>query len=726
MWRWIHNGGAFEAFSIWFGAAFTVAVCIALGAVLFGKTLKQWPERFVTGAALLNLAVFCLCCVRLAYPLIFAALGAIILLLWLKREGPSWPNLQISNSLLAIAFAIYFLLYFFNAMAPEASPDGAAYHLSLVAGYLREHGFHPITWNIYADFSEGAEMLFLFAFAFGKHSAASMVHFAFLVALAWQMIAYAIRSGFPRLGTCAALFVFAAPLVGKDATSAYNDTALACVAFALFVVLQKWDEERSVTLLIPCGLLAGFAYAIKYTGGVAILYAVAFVLWKSRRSREARSALTVGLTALIVVAPWLIKNWLWVHNPIAPLFNHLFPNQYVTTWFENDYRQYFSLYSLSSRWQIPWAVTVRGQLDGVFGPAFLLAPIALLSLRRREGRQLLLAAGVFGCTYFENIGARFLIPSLPFLALALMLAVGNQTLAVALVLIHAIISWPALVHRYAQPGVWALRDLPFSYAMRFKPQAEYLEARLPQYGIDQLIDRVTESGASVLTFRAIPEAYTSRRILVEYESASNHLASEILWTAFLSNWRPTWRAGFSFSRQPLKALRLVQRTSGGAPWRIHELRAFDRSVELPRGSWIASAHPFPWGIQNSLDGNPVTFWESGDALSAGSDVEVAFAAPLTADSVLLETSPNQPDLRLVLYGQAASGAWHRLDGDPDVFSGSVPDLRQASVAELKRRGIGYVLLFSEDTVSQAVADGGAAAGMLEIGQSDGAKLYRLQ
>jgi hypothetical protein len=149
-------------------------------------------------------------------------------------------------------------------------------------------------------------------------------------------------------------------------------------------------------------------------------------------------------------------------------------------------------------------------------------------------------------------------------------------------------------------------------------------------------------------------------------------------------------------------------------------------VELPRASWIASANPFPWGIQNSFDGNPVTFWESGDALSAGSDVEVAFASPLMADSVLLETSPNQPDLRLVLYGRAASGAWHRLDGDPDIFSGSVPDLRQASVAELKRRGIGYVLLFSEDTVSQAVADGGAAAGMLEIGQSDGAKLYRLQ
>ena len=62
---------------------------------------------------------------------------------------------------------------------------------------------------------------------------------------------------------------------------------------------------------------------------------------------------------------------------------------------------------------------------GVLGPVFLLAPIALLALRRREGRQLLLAAAVFGSTYLGNIGARFLIPPLPFVALAMML--GSAT-----------------------------------------------------------------------------------------------------------------------------------------------------------------------------------------------------------------------------------------------------------------------------------------------------------
>lgn len=725
MWRWIQSGGAFEAVSIWFGAAFTIAVCIALGAVYFGRVLKQWPERFVTGAALLNLAVFSLCCVQLAYSAVFAGLGAIFLYLWLKRERPRWPSLHMSHYLLGLAFTAYFVLYFFNAMAPEASPDGSTYHLGLVARYLREHGFQPITWNFYASLSEGVEMLFLFAFAFGKHSAAAMVHFTFLVALAWQMVLYARRAGFPILGACAALLVFASPLVGKDATSAYNDVALAGGAFTLFSLLQAWDEDRTDKLLIPIGLTAGFCYAIKYTGGIGIVYAIAFVAWKSRRSREVRSPLIVGLVAVLVAGPWLVKNWLWVHNPVSPFFNHLFPNAFVTSWFETDYRRSLSLYDLTSRWQIPWAVAVKGQLVGVLGPVFLLAPLAILALRRREGRQLLLAAAVFGSTYLGNIGARFLIPPLPFVALAMMLGLANRALAMAVALIHAVISWPALIPRYALPGSWSIYEFPYRYAMRFRPAPEYLRSHLPDYDVDGLIDRVTEPGATVFAYRAIPEAYTSRRLLVEYESASNHIDSLILSTAFLPNWGPTWRAGFSFPRQSLRGFRLVQTAPGQSQWRIHELRAFN-GAELPRAAWAATAHPFPWGIESALDGNPVTLWECGDVLAAGAYVEARFAAPQDVDSVLLETSPNQSELRLELFGEMGSGEWKRLDADPDIFAASVPDLRRAAVEELRRRGIGYLLLFESDELAKPVRESGKAAGMVEIGQSGGARLYRLQ
>jgi hypothetical protein len=720
--QWLSSGGAVEVFSIWFGAGFTVAFSLALGSICFGRVLKDWSERFVCGSAVLSLTVFGLCCFQLAYPAIFLAVGSLVLLFWLKSRRIPAVRLHKSANFLLLPFTAFFILYFFNSMAPEASPDGAAYHLGFVSRYLREHGFHSMTWNMYASLSQGIEMLFLIAFSFGKHSAAAMVHFVFMLALVWQMFVYASRSGFAVLGACAALLVFACPVVGKDGVSAYNDVALACVEFTLFSLLQRLDLA-GVREACAIGLVAGFGFAIKYTGAVGIIYAVAYVLW---RRRDVRFALTVAGCAALVSAPWLMKNWIWVQNPLAPFFNHWFPNPYVTSWFENDYRHYFKLYDLPSRWAIPWAVTVRGQLAGILGPVFLLSPLALLALRRREGRQLLLAAAVFGSTYFENIGARFLIPPLPFLALALMLGIGNRAAAMTLAGAHAALSWPTLIPRYAQEGVWRLHDIPIAYAMRFRPEADYLKSHLPGYAIDELIERATTPGATVLTYQAIPEAYTSRTVLVEYESAANHSAALTLWTGFLPQWMPTWRAGFSFPRQALRGIRVVQTANGNSQWRIHELRAFDGAAEIPRSEWTASAHPFPWGIERMLDENPVTFWECGDALSAGSYVEARFPSAVTIDSVVVETSPNQPELRLEVLGEIRAGNWKVLSSDPDIFTASAPDRRRAAVDELKRRGISYVLLFDNERGADAVRNGAAAAGMFPIGESNGARLYRLQ
>jgi hypothetical protein len=722
-----------EALSICFGAGFTILVSIAAGSFVCRKTVTEWPLRFVVGAAILNLGVFFLCCAQLAYPLVFAVLGVAVVgaSVRLGTLAFSRPVLT-SKTISIIIFVAYFFLYFFNSMAPEVSPDGAGYHLGFVARYLREHGFHPITWNIYASLSEGAEMLFLFAFAFGKHSAAAMVHLAFLVALVCQMVAFSRRAGFPLPGLCAALLVFASPVVGIDASSAYNDVALACVAFALFYLLQLWDAERTPRLLVPIGLVAGFGYAVKYTACLGILYAVGFVAWKSRK--KVRSALAhpaiVAASAAIMVLPWLIKNWLWVQNPFSPFFNHIFENPYVTNSFESGFRQDLALYDLPSRWMIPWAVTTSGRLAGVLGPAFLLAPIALLSMRRREGRQLLLAAAVFGATYFSNIGTRFLIAPLPFVALAMMLALGDgafgRTAAVALALLHAGVSWPPVIRKYAAPGVWALKTIPFRAALRLDPTDDYLQAHLVYFGIEQMIEIVTEPDSTVFTYQVIPEAYTSRRILIDYESAENHNDGLILWTGFSPGWLPTLRARFTFDEQPLRAIRVLQTASGRSEWRIHELRVFDGASPLPRNGWQVTANPFPWGIESAFDNNPVTFWKSGDKLQPGMYVQADFTAVQRADSVLIETSPNQPDLHLQLMGETPGGQWKTLAGAPEMSNVAAPDLRREAVQELRRRGIGYVLLFDADVAAADFRANAARWGVREIGQSNGARLYQLQ
>jgi hypothetical protein len=718
-----------QPLAILFGACFTVAAATSLGTLALGEACREVPVRFVCGAAILSLIVFLLCCLGFAYPAVFLATGSIALL-GLRGASPR-PARQFSKVLQLVKyiflpiFTVYFIIYLINAMAPEVSPDGSAYHLSFVSRYLREHGFHPITWNLYASLSEGVEMLFLFAFAFGRHSAAAMVHFAFLVALTWQIFSCGKHAGFPLAGACGAVLVFVSPIVGIDGISAYNDVALAAVAFTLFYLLQLWSDSRNPRLLAAIGILAGFSYGVKYTGWPAIVYAVAVVFWKDRRFRDV--AVVAGC-AMPLVAPWLIKNWLWVGNPVAPFFNQYFRNQYVTVLFEKEYAEYFRHYDLSSLWQIPKAVTVSAQLQGVLGPVFLLAPLALIALRWRAGRHLLLAALVFGANYFGNIGTRFLIPALPFVALAIAMALASiPGLAVAVAVLHAVLSWPSVIPRYTLPGALYLTKIPWREALRIRDTEHFMRTHLPGYGAVRLIEERTPPGATVFSFRPVPEAYTSRRILIEYESAGNEILGRILRGAFAPGLMPTWRLRFDFPRQPWRAFRVVQTTGGKDIWSIHELRILNGKSEVSRDPrWKLTASPFPWTIQDAFDNSPLTLWRSGEAIRPGMFVEVDFGSALEADGVLIETSPDQNQIRLKVEGQDAAGLWHMFPGGPLISDAAPPlGLRRAASRELEHRGVGYILLFDGEWGADDFRSNQDLWGIRQIGEAEGARLYQL-
>ncbi len=99
---------------------------------------------------------------------------------------------------------------------------------------------------MYSYLSQGVEMLFLFAFAFGKHSAAALVHFSFFCALPVLMVCYGRRFGVAKASLFGALLVVASPVVGRDGISAYNDLAVVTLVFAVFYLLQVWDHKNRI------------------------------------------------------------------------------------------------------------------------------------------------------------------------------------------------------------------------------------------------------------------------------------------------------------------------------------------------------------------------------------------------------------------------------------------------------------------------------------------------
>jgi len=702
-----------------FGALFTVATIWSLGMLLFRRlslAFHAWEERllaFVVGSACLSGIMFVLSATRLASRGILLVVGLAIIGYGAysgigRFQGKGFPPLStLWRWVFGVGFAAFTYIGFFHALAPEHSSDGMAYHLGEVMKYQHAHGFLRITTDLYSNLSQGVELIYLFAVDFGRYSAASLVHFTFLVVLAFLILLYGKRIGRPEAGVAAAIFTYASPIVLMDASIAYNDVALAAVLFALFYLLQIWDENRDPKMLVPIGILAGFGYEVKYTAILAVPYALGFIGWKLWRERKPilRPVLVVSGLAAMCILPWMVKNWIEVMNPVSPLANRVFPNPYVHISFEDSWRAYLAHYDLTSRSQIPLQITVQGDhVEGFLGPLFLLAPLALLALRFRPGRQLLLAAAIFGAAYFSNIGTRFLIPIVPFISLALALAVANVPwLLLVLVIAHGIASWPDVYQFYCAPYAFRIEEVPVRAALRLQSEDAYL-SQDPEYVVDRMIGGIVPPGEPVFTISQGGQSYLQRNLLVGYESAPNEVLEDILWTPVFRYNQPTRTLKFDFPSRELRKLRVVQTASlQGLQWSIAELRVFTSGpgniqTEIPRDpAWRLTAHPNPWDVQLAFDNSAVTRWRSWQPGAPGMYVQVDFGRPQSASAVVVQTSDDTGPAKVKLEGMGADGRWVTLSDQPIESRQPIrASLRLAATAELKARGIHYLLIMPEN------------------------------
>ena len=736
-----------QAAAALFGAGFTVAACYASGALLIDKlraTLRQderIPLAFVLGAACLHLVVFAILALHIAYwPVLVAVLaGTIVAALgtgaWRGARTDSGKPVAPLSKTLRIVFGscagVYAIVYFVNAWAPEVSPDGSSYHLGLVARELRAHGFELITTSFYAMLSQGVEMLFVPAFAIGRHSAAALVHFVFTIALALAMLAYGRRAGKPWAGAAGAFLTFASPTVGAVGSAAYVDVAAAAIVFAVFYWTEIWDEQHGLRLLIPVGLLAGYAYAAKYTAFPIAIYALGFVAWRTRRLRP---VLLVAGCALMMAGPWIARNWIWYQNPVAPFGNWIFRNPYVQVIFEQDYSEWLRSYGMPSLRPLALEATIHGQYIGVIiGPAFLLLPAALVALRYRAGRRLLLAGALMFSTYFTNIGARFLIPCLPFFSLSLGLALGEAVpLLAAMMLFHAVASWPPVLNRYVNPLCWRLVRFPYKAALRITPQEEFLRENSRGYAAARMIEDNVPAREPVFSMDGIPDAYTTHEILVNFQSAGNQTLADTVNMGWYEAAQPGTVRLFQFPERKARRMRVVQTAQAPYPrqWNVYELRFYDRGQELARRlEWRLQAWPNPWEVQLAFDNSLATRWKSGETASPGMYVDVDFGREESVDEVRLITSYDfaLTEVRLESLNPSndPGGGWEQIADHARIMYNPIPkNIRRLATYEMFARGIRYLLIYDTTYGATDFAADPEAWGLKLVSHAGEVRLYR--
>jgi hypothetical protein len=741
-----------RALAILFGFAFTVACCCLLGSLAVRRLPllvreERWPFAFIVGSAMLSGVMFLLSAAHLAHRGIVLAL-AVALGAWAwrvgalreMRRGEHFAN-PIPRGmwiLFLILFVPFSFCYWANSMAPEWSPDGSSYHLGWVAKYAAAQGFERPEASIYGLLSQGIEMLFLHAFLFGRHSAAAMVHWAFVLDLVWLLICFGRRIANPAAGLAAAIFVYASPVVCIDGSSAYIDLATACVGFALFYLLYLWDAvARHRALLVAAGLLAGFTYAAKYTAAILAVWAALFVLWRSRD--KVRDFAAIASMTLVLSAPWMIRNAVLTGNPVAPFFNRIFPNPHVHVLFEQAYSEYLRNYGLENKWELPLEVTVRGaKTSGALGYLFLLSPLAIFAARRREGRMLLLA-GLFALAPFPlNVGTRFLIPALPFVAMALALVLDVKVLLPFLMIAHAALGWPnwppGLLQKVSHEHAWRLIAIPWKAALRIESEDGFLRRRSDGYLLARMVDAAVEPGARVLAENGYADAYTNREALIGYQSAVNEKLMDIFYTGFDDSRWPRLVWSFKLPQpQGIRRVRIAQTFASEVrdeQWNVSEIRLFDAAgAELPRDpSWRLTAKPNPWDVQMAFDNSPVTRWRSWETARPGMYIEASLGGARNVARVEVQSSWDNPNCRLkLLVEREGSTSLEETKIEPQLIEGQTRVwMRREATRELLSRGVQYLLLSPDEFGGRDLFEAQSEWGVSMVAEGTGKRLFRIE
>ncbi|MEP6962876.1 MAG: hypothetical protein ABI995_12410, partial [Acidobacteriota bacterium] len=354
--------------------------------------------------------------------------------------------------------------------------------------------------------------------------------------------------------------------------------------------------------------------------------------------------------------------------------------------------------------------------------------LGLLALRRREGRHLWIVTLLLLSTFLLNVGTRFLIPALPFASLSIALAFAEwPAMLCALILFHAIASWPSIIAIYADKYAWRLDEVPWRAALRLLDTDTFLAEKMSNYRATRLLDRYVPDGEPVLAQNGIPESYTRREVRIGFQSASNEVLTDIFNIGWLVGNQPIRAHIFRFPERTARRFR-VQQTASTPPleqWNVHELRFFHQGKELARKpEWRLQAWPNPWDVQLAFDNSGATRWRSWETPAPGMFLDVDFGMDLAVDEIRVESSSDSPAVRLQPEVWNGSG-WEKLPAQLESIDVQPsPNARRMATYEIHQRGVHYLLIFDTDFGSVDVRDDPEAWGLTLIATDGGARLYK--
>ena len=186
------------------------------------------------------------------------------------------------------------------------------------------------------NFPQNVEMLYAWAIAYTPYASTHYVNFlAFLFCLA-GLIELGRRSFSLKTGFLAALLAAKSTALHYNTSASFTDIWVTFYIMAAVILIHHALQSNNRRKMWLAGAMLGASMGVKYTGIVASSFLILTVLllnWipgNKTKAMKTRDIFVMILLAIVVAAPWYVRNIIWFGNPVFPFTTSIFPSGHGT------------------------------------------------------------------------------------------------------------------------------------------------------------------------------------------------------------------------------------------------------------------------------------------------------------------------------------------------------------------------------------------------------------
>jgi len=416
-----------------------------------------------------------------------------------ERSFLGRPESRFAAIAIGVVVAANFVA-FLASQAPVTSWDAGTAHLAVPASYSRAGHIGLDEGNVYSAYPQLLHTLYALEYSVDGERGVSTVSWGLCVLACVATYGLGKRVGGEVAGAVAAALLATSPIYAAQAGTVAIDVPFAGLIAAALGALVAWMETRRPIFLAFAGIIAGSACGIRHTGYLVVVFALIWIVTDAKETRL-RSGVLFAVCAVFASAPWWLRSWWLVGNPVYPLLTGVFgdggmPDVQVTAPLQHETARSAGILDVVT---FPWRILMHpDQFDGwQASPGGLTLTLGVVGMV--VGGRIARRLGAFSLAGFVTIYmvqrlARYLLPF--FLPLHVLSGVAVAELRA---LRRPITGLLAFAYIYGLVLAAGMMHFKLPAALGLESRDDYLSRRLERYPAFEWAHRNIPADATVLS-----------------------------------------------------------------------------------------------------------------------------------------------------------------------------------------------------------------------------------